>query len=252
MRRSGGLKATGASWRVQSRREQGGSTGGPAHGDAGPFGTTKETTRLEAFSDGVFAISITLLALEVRVPHGEGLRLSEELVALWPAYVAYLLSFLTILVLWLNHHALLLWMHRMRGNVLVANGVLLMLIALVPFTATLVGRFLGTPDARFAVSAYAGLFLAINLAFLWLWRMVHARRRVVPNLPEREARSTDRWLAVGIVGYAVATAVALVHPWAGLAVSMVMVLFWLYNAYRRHQAAEEEGEADMPAGAGEP
>lgn len=215
--------------------------------DTPGVGTTKETTRLEAFSDGVFAISITLLALEVRVPDAEGIALEDELLRLWPEYVAYILSFLTILVLWLNHHALLLWVHRMRGKVLVVNGLLLMLIALVPFAATLVGRFLATPDAAYAVAAYAGLFLLINLAFLWLWRMVHAaRRRIAPNLPAREARSTDRWLAVGILGYAGAAALAFVRAWAGLALAMLMVAYWLYNAYRRHLAAEEEGEADLP------
>jgi uncharacterized membrane protein len=217
-------------------------------GDDPGFGTTKETTRLEAFSDGVFAISITLLALEVRVPDSGG-PLRRALLEMWPTYVAYLLSFLTILVLWLNHHALLLWVHRMRGKVLVANGMLLMLIALVPFAATLVGRYLGTADARYAVATYAGLFLAINLAFLWVWRLVvTVRHRIAPNLPSAEARSIDRWLVGGILGYAVAVGAALLHAWAGLAVAIAMVAFWLWNAYRRHHVAEHEGEGGGSAG----
>lgn len=215
--------------------------------DEASFGTSKETTRLEAFSDGVFAISITLLALDVRIPEGDA-HLRTALLDLWPTYLAYLISFLTIMVLWLNHHALLLWVHRMHGAVLVANGVLLMLIALVPFPATLVGRFLGTPDAGYAVAAYAGLFLLINFAFFWVWRMVGGdRARIAPDLPADEARSIGRWLTFGIAGYVAAVGLAFVHAWAGLAVSMGMVAFWLYNAYRRHQAAEEEGEADGPA-----
>lgn len=223
----------------------------PEDSEGPGFGTTKETTRLEAFSDGVFAISITLLALEVRVPESDE-PLRGELMRLWPIYVAYLLSFLTILVLWLNHHALLLWVHRMRGKVLVANGMLLMLIALVPFAATLVGRYLGSPDARYAVATYAGLFLAINLAFLWVWRLVvTVRHRIAPNLPAAEARSIDRWLLVGIVGYAIAMAAALLHAWAGLAVAIAMVAFWLWNAYRRHHVAEHEGEDGRARGATE-
>lgn len=208
-------------------------------------GTTKETIRLEAFSDGVFAIAITILALELRLPEdGSGTVLSG-LSRLWPAYVAYLLSFLTILVIWLNHHALLLWVRRIQGRLLVANGVLLMLVAIVPFPTTLVGRHLAAADgdARVAVALYAGLFLLVNLAFLWVWRMVHGqRRRIAPGLPDAEARSTDRWLAVGIVGYASAAGLAFAHPWAGLALTVVMVGFWLWNAYMRHQAAEDAPE----------
>lgn len=226
------------------------ATGAPTHPSLS-LGTTKETVRLEAFSDGVFAIAITILALEVRLPEGAEGPLANELASLWPAALAYLLSFLTILVIWLNHHALLLWVHRVQGRLLVGNGILLMLVALVPFPTALVGRYLGESDAAWALALYAALFLLIDLAFLWVWRMVHGeRRRIAPTLPDAEARSTDRWLLVGIVGYAAAAAAAFVQPWASLALSMAMVLFWLYNAYRRHRVAEREGEAGQPAALG--
>jgi uncharacterized membrane protein len=203
-------------------------------------GTTKETVRLEAFSDAVFASAITLLALEVRVHDREGVGLAEELRGLWRVYLAYLLSFLTILIMWLNHHALLLWVRRVEGKLLVANGVLLMLVALVPFPPPLVGEHLNTPDARYAVAAYTGLFLLVTLAFAWVWWLVSSQRRVIaPSLPAREVRLTNRFLAFGLAGYLLAVGLAFVLPVASLALAVAMVAFWLANAYRHHRVAED-------------
>ena len=203
-------------------------------------GTTKETVRLEAFSDAVFAIAITLLALEVRIEDREGLRLAAALTEMWRVYVAYLLSFLTILIMWLNHHALLLWVRRVEGKLLVANGILLMLVALVPFPTTLVGEYLGEQDGKYAVAAYTGLFLLITLAFLWVWWLVSSQRReIAPKLPAREVSLTNRFLVFGLGGYLVAAALAFFFPFVSLGLSMAMVVFWLAHAYRHHRVAEK-------------
>lgn len=207
----------------------------------GPLGTTKETVRLEAFSDGVFAIAITLLVLELRVDTGRPLR--DALAALWPNYLAYVAAFLTILVMWLSHHGLLLWVRRVEGSLLVANGIVLMFVALVPFPTMLVGeygRHLDADDGRVAVAVFAGLFLAINLAFAWLWALVVRKRATVaPGLPDPEVRLTNRFLGLGLAGYAAAVGLAFVEPRASLALTLLLVAFWLWNAYRRHQMAME-------------
>jgi uncharacterized membrane protein len=206
----------------------------------GSEGTTKETVRLEAFSDAVFAIAITLLALEVRIADPD-VRLARALTEMWRVYVAYLLSFLTILIMWLNHHALLLWVRRVEGKLLVANGILLMLVALVPFPTTLVGEYLGEADGKYAVAAYTGLFLLITLAFLWVWWLVSSQRReIAPALRKREVSLTNRFLAFGLAGYLVAVALAFVFPVASLGLSMAMVVFWLGHAYRHHRVAEAQ------------
>lgn len=202
-------------------------------------GTTKETVRLEAFSDAVFAIAITILALEVRVEDPDA-RLAHALKEIWHVYVAYLLSFLTILIMWLNHHALLLWVRRVEGKLLVANGILLMLVALVPFPTTLVGEYLTRPDAKYAVAAYTGLFFLITLAFLWVWWLVSSQRtEIAPALRKREVSLTNRFLAFGLGGYLVAAALAFLYPFASLGLSMAMVAFWLAHAYRHHRVAEK-------------
>ena len=203
-------------------------------------GTTKETVRLEAFSDAVFAIAITILALEVRIEERDGLRLAQALTEMWRVYLAYLLSFLTILIMWLNHHAVLLWVRRVEGKLLVANGILLMLVALVPFPTTLVGEYLGTQDGKYAVAAYTGLFLVITLAFLWVWWLVSSQRReLAPTLPKREVSLTNRFLVFGLAGYLVAVGLAFIQPVASLALAMAMVVFWLAHAYRHHRVAEK-------------
>ena len=203
-------------------------------------GTTKETIRLEAFSDAVFAIAITFLALDLRTSGEEGVPLREELADLWPAYLAYVLSFLTILIMWLNHHAMLLWVHRVEGKLMVANGALLLLVAAVPFPTTVLGEHLGSGEAALATLLYACLFLAITLAFGWVWLTLAAeRRRLAPNLRPDEVRHTARFLVVGAIGYAIAAALAFVAALASLAVTIAMAGYWLVNAYWRHRKALE-------------
>src|SRR5262245_38427492 len=96
---------------------------------------TNETARIEAFSDGVFAIAITLLVLDLKVPKeaGHDLSLASALAAQWPAYLAFVTSFLTILVMWINHHRMFTLIGRSDDRLLVYNGLLLMGVTLVLF-----------------------------------------------------------------------------------------------------------------------
>src|SRR5436305_1988769 len=99
----------------------------------------KETTRVEAFSDGVFAIAMTLLILEIRVPSAsagpplDNWALLRSLLSLWPSYLAFLLSFGTVLVMWINHHGLFKYAHRANNRLLFANGFLLLVVTFIPF-----------------------------------------------------------------------------------------------------------------------
>src|SRR5262245_60992266 len=127
--------------------------------------TTPGTARLEAFSDGVFAIAITLLILEIRVPESAGPGnggLTHELVALWPSLLAYFLSFWVILIMWVNHHELM----RMVGGVdyalLFANGFVLLTVTFVPFPTAVLARHLGTEAANAASAFYCGSFLVAS------------------------------------------------------------------------------------------
>src|SRR6188508_1713412 len=127
----------------------------------------KQTGRVEAFSDGVFAIAITLLILEIRVPpHDETAEtgLLEPLVHLWPSYFAFFMSFAVILVMWVNHHRIFTFVQRIDDAFLYWNGLLLLLVTAVPFPTALLAEHLMGPDARVAAAVYSGMGLAIALA----------------------------------------------------------------------------------------
>ena len=111
----------------------------------------KETGRIEAFSDGVFAIAITLLILEIKVPNAHDLGaggLGAALLRLWPSYLAFVTSFATILVMWVNHHKLFRHIRRSDDAFLFLNGLLLLFVTSVPFPTSLVAEYLQRPEAR--------------------------------------------------------------------------------------------------------
>src|ERR1700704_222760 len=124
------------------------------------------TSRLEAFSDGVFAIAATLLVLELRVP-SDAPDLVGALVRLWPAYAAYLVSFLTIGIIWVNHHTLLEHCTRVDRRFLYLNLLLLIAVGIVPFPTALVGQYIVSESgatAALVVYGLGGLLIAIGFA----------------------------------------------------------------------------------------
>ena len=136
-----------------------------------------ETGRVEAFSDGVFAIAITLLILEIRVPESAGHgTLGRALAHLWPSYLAFLASFMTIGVMWLNHHRLFTLINKNDDGLIALNLLLLMGITWIPFPTGLLAEHLRGPDERVAAVVYAASFVVIAIAFNIMWRYaVHAK-----------------------------------------------------------------------------
>src|ERR1700735_3375001 len=136
---------------------------------------SKGTARLEAFSDGVFAIAITLLALELKVPHlaSNGAEpgsaaLASALASEWPSYFAFITSFFTVLIMWVHHHVIFRLVCRVDATLLFANGSLLLLVTVVPFPTAVVAEYLRTPAATAAVTLYTGVFVGISIAFYLL------------------------------------------------------------------------------------
>lgn len=149
----------------------------------------KETGRIEAFSDGVFAIAITLLVLEIKVPNHHTIEtssLTSALLSLWPSYLAFLTSFGTILVMWVNHHRIFSLVRRSDHLFFYWNGLLLLFVTFVPFPTALLAEYLPHPEAKIAATVYAGTFLAIALAFQGLWRHVSRKERLLAQGAKRE------------------------------------------------------------------
>lgn len=150
---------------------------------------TKETARIEALSDGVFAVAITLLIFQIRVPSQAplgGLRLA--LAGLWPSYLAFLATFMTIGVIWLNHHRLFSLIAKNDDGLIVGNLLLLLVVTWLPFPTALVAEHLrgSRDDQQAAAVVYAGSLLAIAIVFNLLWRYA-IRIRAITDLDDAGA-----------------------------------------------------------------
>ena len=192
-----------------------------------------DRSRLEAFSDGVFAVAITLLALDLTVagPAGHG-SLADQLHEKWPAFLAYLISFFMIGIVWVNHHALVRAITKVDRLLLFLNLVLLLFVVLIPFaTATEADYFpANSDDARLAMVLYAGVFLGMSIGFtvIFEWKL-HGQRVDQPLPKERHWAARARFLGGGLV-YVVAVVVALFNAVAAFVlIALVAVYYILEN-----------------------
>jgi TMEM175 potassium channel family protein len=183
-----------------------------------------ETARIEAFSDGVFAIAITLLILEIRVPPtAEHDGLAKALAHLWPSYLAFLASFMTIGVMWLNHHRLFTLIKTADDGLIAFNLLLLLGITWLPFPTALLAEHLLGADARTAGVVYAGSFFGIAIVFNLMWRYAVRARCVIDTL---DVHGITRQYSLGPVMYAVLVGVAFVNGVACLVVSALYALYF--------------------------
>jgi uncharacterized membrane protein len=186
--------------------------------------------RLEAFSDGVFAIAITLLVLDIHVPEPvPGTDLAGELGAQWPSYVAYAVSFLTIGIIWINHHAMIRRLREVDHEVLVLNLLLLLFVGVLPFTTALMAAYLkeGAGD-HLAAAIYSGSFLAMSIAFAALnWRILfHKPSLMAEALPDARRRAILTRGVAGLIPYLLATILAVVSAYVTLAICGAVALFY--------------------------
>ncbi len=188
------------------------------------------TNRLEAFSDGVIAVAVTLLVLNIEVPSpGSGHSLGHELVHQWPTYAAYVTSFITIGIIWINHHAMISRLGSADHAILMLNLLLLLSIGVLPFGTSLIATYLREGNGQnLAAAIYAGLFLAMSIAFTMLNRHILLRK---PHLLsdsldlERRRRILSRSIT-GLIPYAIATAVAAFSPDLTLIICASIAVFY--------------------------
>ena len=203
--------------------------------------TEKETGRLEAFSDGVFAIAITLLVLELKVPevHGAGgssLALAKALSQQWPSYFGLVTSFFTVLIMWVHHHAILRNVWRTDAWLHFANGCLLLGVTFVPYPTSVLATFLETPAARMAVTFYAGTFVFIALCFYLFIRAAFRKPLLSPYASPEFIAKTCQSYAYGPPLYLVATLSALLDVRASLVICTALWIFWATTITRNTRA----------------
>jgi TMEM175 potassium channel family protein len=187
------------------------------------------TGRLEAFSDGVFAIAATLLVLEFAV--GSGRDLGHTLVHLWPAYLAYVTSFVTIGIIWMNHHHTVSLLGRVDRTMLFINNLLLLTIAFLPFPTKLVADFLRKDGEQAAVLAYAATFVVMAAMHQVWWQYARRNRRLIGDaVPDVALRAVDRAYAPGLLMYGACFAVAFFSPLAAVFLTFAIAAFYLPSA----------------------
>ena len=191
-------------------------------------------TRLEAFSDGVIAIIITIMVLEIKVPHGESL---EALVPLVPVFLSYVLSFVYLGIYWNNHHHMLHATHRVTGAVLWANLHLLFWLSLIPFTTGWMGE---NHFAALPCAVYGSVLLASALAY-WILQQAIIASQGSGSLLKR-AVGSDWKGRLSPIAYLAAILLAFWSPWVSIALYVLVDLSWLVPD-RRIERALQAGHA---------
>jgi len=213
----------------------------------------RETVRVEAFSDGVFAIAATLLVLEFRVPD-----LKEEvtpqillvaLIGLWPSLLAFVASFLSILVMWVNHHGVFDLVRAADSRFKFANGLLLLVVTFIPFPTAVLARHINDCGAPTAAALYCGTHVALSLCYIALWRSARTNRRLIKtSVPDAHLHKIDFAYNMGLVVYIVATVVACINAYLGLAICLALWVLWIFLNYSPQSIRDTVHEA----AAGEP
>ena len=194
----------------------------------------KETARIEAFSDGVFAIAITLLILDIKVPrleHASEQELLAELGHQWKTYVAYLMSFAVILVMWVNHHRIFTLVRTTDQPFLFWNGLLLMFISIVPFPTSLLAEYFMTPAAKTGAAVYAGHGLLIALAFRALWHHATRNRKLLMPGTEREVARLSAQYRFGPLMYLTAFLAAFLSASVSIGLCLLFALFFSFLGF---------------------
>jgi uncharacterized membrane protein len=201
----------------------------------------KETGRLEAFSDGVFAIAITLLVLELKVPDvgtvgGSPLELGKALLRQWPSYVGLITSFFTILIMWVHHHAILRNVRHTDAWLHFANGCLLLGITFVPYPTSVLASYFKTPAARMAAGFYSGTFVAIAICFYLFIRAAFRKQLLSPDASEAFITKTCHSYSFGPPSYLLATLAAAIDVRLSLAICTILWIFWAATITRNTRA----------------
>lgn len=199
----------------------------------------EETARLEAFSDGVFAIAITLLVLELRAPEGHE-SLWRGLLDEWPQFAAYVTSFFIIGIMWVNHHSMFRQIVRADRYLLFLNLLLLLWAALLPFPTALVSRYLGEGgrDASIAEAAYSANLTLAAIAFSLIWmHAVRGGRLIREPLGRREEWRSIARFSVGTFFYGATIGLAFVSAGLALSVQFLLAVYYLFEQVRPGRTA---------------
>jgi len=195
----------------------------------------KETARIEAFSDGVFAIAVTLLVLELHVPElardKSSKALLAELTDQWPGYLAFTISFFSIFIIWVNHHKIFKQIYKRNSGLMFANGLILFLVSLVSYPSALLARFYLSDAKQISVTIYTGLFVLINLAFNILWQQATKDKDLLrPDISQYAIIKLRNNYLYGFPTYLSAFILSFFVPDAAMLICVLLWIFWAISS----------------------
>ena len=191
----------------------------------------RATDRLEAFSDAIIAIAITLLVLEIHVPerHEEGgsnSKLWHELGDLWPSYLGFVISFVVIGIMWANHHEIFRYIGRTSHGLITLNTIFLFCIALAPFPTALLAEYLRHDGEKTATIVYQGWFLVTAIAYNILWRYPRKAGLIAEDADPIAVAEITRRFNFGPPTYLIAFLAAFISPAISLLISAGLAVLY--------------------------
>jgi len=206
----------------------------------------KETGRLEGFSDGVIAVAITLLVLSLQAPPQ---ILDDPALLAWlghqlPNYLAFVTSFATIGVMWMNHHRMFSYIRHTDATLMLLNLLLLLFIVFVPFPTALVAQYLFSPNHRYAALLYNGTYVMLAICFNVLLRHAVRRNRLLgKQVNQHEIQAMLRQYRYGPLAYLITFGLTWISVPASLILNLVMAVFWAIPARKRRSHAQPDTSA---------
>jgi uncharacterized membrane protein len=198
----------------------------------------KETNRVEAFSDGVFAIAITLLILEIKVPK-LGLAMTNSqlfnaLLNLWPSYFAFLLSFFAVLIMWINHHGFFKYLRTINNGFLYANGFLLLMVTFIPFPTAVLAEHINSSAANVSAAFYCGTMVLVSVAYNGLWHATAYNRQLLKEeISDALIIKIRNAYWFGFLVYLASFIISFFYALAGLALCISLWIFWIFLDYNK-------------------
>jgi len=198
----------------------------------------KETTRVEAFSDGVFAIAITLLILEIKVPkmdvHMTNSQLFTSLMNLWPSYFAFLLSFTAVLIMWINHHGFFKYVKTINSKFLYSNGFLLLMVTFIPFPTAVLAEHINSPAANVSAAFYCGAMVLVSIAYNVLWFTTAYKRALVKDeISDALILKIRNAYWFGFFVYLLSFIISFFYAMAGILICISLWIFWIILDYNK-------------------
>ncbi|AZB25871.1 DUF1211 domain-containing protein [Chryseobacterium bernardetii] len=195
----------------------------------------KETLRIEGFSDGVFAIAVTLLVLDLHFPEENSIQNGNDLLVFlknqWPAFLAFILSFFSIFIMWVNHHKIFKQIYSRNSAIMFANGLILFLVSAVSYPTALLARYFDGEASSVVVALYTGIFVLINLAYNLLWFLATRNKKLLrPGITDTAIKKIRNNYLYGLPIYVIALILSFWIPAVSLMIILGLWIFWALSS----------------------